>query len=341
MELGLQLGYWQRAPFPKAVEAAQEAENLGYSTVWTGESYSSDSFTPLAWVGAHTSKIQLGTSVTQVSARSPASAAMSALSLDYLSGGRFIMGIGVSGPQIVEGWYGQPFGKPLTRTREWVDIFNKIIAREEPVSYDGECYQLPYKGPGAWGLGKPLKSITHPLRSKIPIFIGAEGPKNVAQTFEIADGWLPLFMSPYSWELYEDVLAKRGEDFKIIMPSISIHIVDDLAAALLPVKYILALYIGGMGAKDRNFHKELVARMGYADEAQQIQDLYLAGKKEEAMMAVPDKLADEISLCGPKERIKERLEEWKKTPLDQLAIGYNGNHEEDISAMRFFAENVL
>ena len=341
MKLGLQLGYWQSHPYENTIEVVQEAERLGYDSVWTGEAYGSDVFTTLCWVGAHTSKIRLGTSVMQISARTPTCAAMTALSIDHLSGGRFIMGIGVSGPQVVEGWYGQPFSKPLARTREWMEIFRKVIAREEPVEFQGEHYQLPYRGEKAWGLGKPLKSITHPLRKHIPVFIGAEGPKNVAQTFAIADGWFPIFITPYNWDIYEDAMKGRREDFEMVYTSIPINVDDNLENALLPVKFTMALYIGGMGAKDRNFHKELVSRMGYADEAQHIQDLYLAGDKEAAVKAVPDKLVDEMSLCGPKERILERLQDWKKTPLTTMAVGRTNNLEKDKEMLRFFAEAVL
>ena len=341
MKLGLQLGYWQRHPYPKTVELAQEAERLGYDSVWTGEAYGSDAFSPLVWVGAHTKTLRLGTSVAQLSARTPACAAMTAMTIDHLSGGRFIMGIGVSGPQIVEGWYGQSFRRPLERTREWLDIFRQIVAREQPVQLLGGSFRLPYDGEGSMGLGKPLKSITHPLRKKIPVFIGAEGPKNVAQTVAIADGWFPLYMSPYNWNIYGDLLDNLPPDFEVVMPAISISVNDDLAQALMPTKFMLALYIGGMGARHMNFHKELVARMGYGDAAQQIQDLYLDGRKEEAVAAVPDQLADEISLSGPRARIAERLADWKKTPLTTLAVGRTDNFERDVENLRFFAEQML
>ena len=341
MELGLQMGYWQKHPYQGYVELVQEAERLGYRSMWTGEAYGSDALTPLAWVAGHTERIRLGTSVTQLSARTPACAAMTALTLDHISNGRFVMGIGVSGPQVVEGWYGQPFARPLERTREWVEIFRRIIAREEPVDFQGNQYQLPYTGPGAWGLGKPLKSITQPLRPKIPVLIGAEGPKNVAQTIAIADGWFPIFISPYHWGIYGDLLDNLPPDFEVVLPSMSLHINDNLEEAWLPIKYTMALYIGGMGAKDRNFHKDLVSRMGYADEAQQVQDLYLAGDREAAVKAVPDQLVDEISLCGPAERIRERLDDWKKTPLTEMAIGYSGNLEQDKQRLRMVAEWVL
>ncbi|MEE4361175.1 MAG: LLM class F420-dependent oxidoreductase [Pseudomonadales bacterium] len=326
MKLGLQLGYWGAQPPKGTIELVQTAERLGFDSVWTAEAYGSDALTPLAWVGAHTSKIRLGTAVCQLSARSPTAMAMAALTLDHLSGGRMILGLGVSGPQVVEGWYGRPFSQPLARTREYVSIIRKVLAREEPVANDGPHYPLPYTGEGAWGLGKPLKPITHPLRAKLPIFIGAEGPKNVAQTAEIADGWLPLYYSPYRNEVYADSLKQARSDFEVAQ-GIVVNITDDVAKGLLPVKGMLALYVGGMGAKDRNFHKELISRFGFEAEAQKIQDLYLAGKKEEAMHAVPDQLADEIALVGPKERIRDRLQAWRETPVTSMLVSARSSAE--------------
>ncbi len=340
MKLGLQLGYWQKQPPLHALELTQEAERLGYDSVWTGEAYGSDAFMPLAWIGAHTSKIKLGTSVMQISARTPTCAAMTALTLDHLSGGRLILGIGVSGPQVVEGWYGQPFDGPLERTREWLQIFRQVLERK-PVEFQGEHYQLPFSGPGSWGLGKPLKSITEPLRSDIPVYLGAESPRNVSLACECFDGWFPLFMSPWSWDVYQDILPKAKKDFDIFMPSISVNISDNLEEALLPTKHTMALYIGGMGARNRNFHKEHLSRIGFAEEAEKIQQLYLSGDREGAVKAVPDRLADALTLSGPKERIVERLEEWKKTPLKGLAVAHSGDLQKDIETLRFFAESVL
>jgi F420-dependent oxidoreductase-like protein len=304
----------------------QTAEKLGFDSVWTAEAYGSDALTPLAWIGSHTSRIRLGTAVCQLSARSPTAMAMAALTLDHLSGGRMILGLGVSGPQVVEGWYGAPFSKPLARTREYVSIIRQVLAREEPVTNDGPHYPLPYHGEGAWGLGKPLKPITHPLRKDLPIFIGAEGPKNVAQTAEIADGWLPLYYSPFRNEVYADSLKQARSDFEVAQ-GIVVNITDDLEQGLLPVKHMLALYVGGMGAKDRNFHKELISRFGFEAEAERIQELYLAGKKEEAARAVPDALADEIALIGPKERIRERLAAWRETPVTSLLVSARSTAE--------------
>jgi len=335
MKLGVQLGYFGAQPTENIVAIAQEAETLGYETIWTAEAWGSDVFTPLSWIGAHTSKIKLGTGIAQLSARTPAATAMAALTLDHLSGGRMILGLGVSGPQVVEGWYGQPFGKPLSRTREYVEIIRKILKREEPVTNEGDHYPLPYKGEGSWNLGKPLKSITHPLRPDLPIFLGAEGPKNVSMTAEIADGWLPLYYSPYRQEVYADQIKNAKESFEI-SAGVTIEICDDIEKGLIPIKNSLAFYIGGMGAAKRNFHTELMGRMGFESEAKNIQKLFLEGKRTEAAVAVPDQFADEISLVGPPERIKERLEAWKETPITSILIG---THNKD--KLRQTADLVL
>ncbi len=325
LKLGLQLGYWGAlCPGNNHTELAQEAESLGYDSVWSAESWGNDCFTPLAWIGAQTSTIRLGTSVAQLSARTPAACAMATLALDALSGGRMILGLGVSGPQVVEGWYGQPYSKPVTRTREYVDIIRQVLARKAPVTSDGEFYSLPYNGPGSWGMGKPLKPITHPLRSDVPIFIGAEGPKNVIQTAEIADGWLPLYYSPYRQQVYADQIAGAKEGFEIA-PTVMVSFNDDLDQALYPVKAMLGFYIGGMGSAKRNFHKELMARMGFPDEAEEIQHLFFEGKRDEAIAAVPDQFADEISLCGPKERIREKLMDWEDSPVTSLLVNGDAN----------------
>jgi len=335
MKLGLQLGYWQAEPTPNFVELAQEAERLGYDSVWTAEAWGSDCFSPLCWIGAHTSRIKLGTSVCQLSARTPAATAMHALTIDHLSGGRMILGLGVSGPQVVEGWYGVPFGKPLARTREYIGILRKIWKREQPVQNPGPHYPLPYAGPNAWGLGKPLRSITHPLRPDIPIFLGAEGPKNVAMATEICDGWLPLYYSPFRPEVYGESLKHARPGFEVAQ-FITVSVTDDIPAGLTPIKAMLGFYIGGMGAKKRNFHKDLMARMGFEAEANKIQDLFMEGKRWEAVAMVPDQFADEISLVGPRERIKERLQEWKKTPITSLLLG-----SRDVETLRAMAELVL
>ena len=332
MRLGLQVGYWMMGP-EDPIDLVLEAERLGFDSVWTAEAYGSDCFSPLCWIGARTSKIKLGTAVMQISARTPACAAMTAITIDHLSGGRLMLGIGVSGPQVVEGWYGQPFPKPMGRTREFVEIFRAIVRREGPVSYQGKHYQMPFQG-GA-GLGKPLKSIVHPLRDYIPIYLGAEGPKNVAMATEIADGWLPLFVSPFRMDVFKDSLrnAKPGFD---IAATVTVNVNKDLRQALLPTKMMLGFYLGGMGARSKNFHLNLMDRMGFGDEARRVQDLFFAGKRAEAFDAVPERLADEISLCGPPERIRERLQEWKRCGVTSLLVGTR-----DPAALRLLAEAVL
>ncbi len=335
LKVGLQLGYWQAQPPQGFLELAIEAEKLGYDCVFTAESWGSDAFTPLAWIGAHTSSIRLGTGVVQLSARTPTATAMHTLTLDHLTNGRVMLGLGVSGPQVVEGWYGQPFAKPLARTREYVDIIRQVLRRDSPVTNDGPHYPLPYTGEGAWGLGKPLKPITHPLRADVPIFLGAEGPKNVALAAEICDGWLPLYYSPFRQEVYADSLAAAKPGFEIIA-GVSINVTDDVEAGLAPIKAMLGFYIGGMGAKKRNFHKELMARMGFEAEADKIQDLFFQGDRAGAVAAVPDVFADEISLVGPVERIADRLQAWKETPVSTLMVGGH-----DIDGLRRIAELVL
>lgn len=322
MKLGLQFGYWTARPRParELVAAATSAEDLGFDSIWTGESWSSDAFSPLAAVAAATSKVKLCTGIAQVSARTPTAMAMHAMTLDGLSEGRACLGVGVSGPQVVEGWYGRPFAKPLARTREYVQIVRDAIARAAPVSNDGEHYPLPYRGDGALGLGKPLKMITHPLRTEIPIFLGAEGPKNVALAAEIADGWVPLYYSPYRPDVYEANIDTARPGFEVAV-NVFVNVNDDVSEALWPVKATLGFYIGGMGAKTKNFHTELMARMGYEEEAHRIQDLFFEGKRDEAILAVPDAFADEISLVGPKERIAERLDAWHSTPVTTILLG--------------------
>jgi F420-dependent oxidoreductase-like protein len=319
LKLGIQMGYWGAGPNPNMVGIAQQAERLGYDAIFTAEAWGSDVFTPLAWIGAHTERIRLGTAVAQLSARTPTATAMAALTLDHLSKGRVILGLGVSGPQVVEGWYGQPFAKPLSRTREYVNIIRQVMAREAPVQNDGEHYPLPFNGEGSWGLGKPLKPITHPLRADLPIFLGAEGPKNVAMAAEIADGWLPLYYSPYRQEVYAEHIKGAPPEFEICQ-GLAMNICDDVEQGLMPVKRNLALYIGGMGAKKRNFHTELMGRMGFEAEANTIQNLFLEGKKDEAVMAVPSAFADEISLVGSVDRIRDRLAAWEDTPVTSLLV---------------------
>jgi F420-dependent oxidoreductase-like protein len=335
LKLGLQLGYWGALPPPNLVEMAQEAERLGYDSVLTAEAWGSDAFTPLSWIGAMTSRIRLGTSIAQLSARTPTATAMAALTLDHLSGGRMILGLGVSGPQVVEGWYGQPFSKPMARTREYIEIIRQVMRREAPVTSPGPHYPLPYQGEGAWGLGKPLKPITHPLRADLPIFIGAEGPKNVALAAEVADGWFPLYYSPYRQDVYADSLRHAKPGFEIAQ-MVFVNVDEDLESALYPVKATLGFYIGGMGAKKRNFHKNLMGRMGFEDEAEKIQQLFFAGKRDEAIAAVPSEFADEISLVGSIDRIRDRLQAWKETPVTSLMVG-----GQNPDSLRQIAELVL
>ena len=338
LKLGLQLGYWSAGPPPNATELVAEAERLAFDSIWTAESYGSDALTPLAWWGAATNNVRLGTSLCQLSARSPAAMAMAAMTLDHLSGGRFVLGLGVSGPQVVEGWYGAPFPKPLARTREYVDIVRKVLLRDQPVTNDGEHYPLPY--PGGKNLGKPLKSIVHPLRNDIPIILGAEGPKNVALAAEIADGWFPIFFAPKAMGSFQAALdegfAREGarrsaKDFEVLAfaPTI-IH--DDVEAAADLYRPAVALYVGGMGAKEVNFHFDVFCRMGYEAEATKIQDLYLDGKKDEAAAAVPTQMVEDIALVGPKEKIRDDLEGWRESMATSLLI--NG----DIATMRTMAE---
>ncbi|NUP27476.1 MAG: LLM class F420-dependent oxidoreductase, partial [Nocardia sp.] len=298
MKFGLQLGYWSAGPPEHAAEVVVAAEEAGFDAVFAAESWGSDAFTPLAWWGSATERVRLGTSVVQLSARTPTATAMHALTLDHLSGGRAILGLGVSGPQVVEGWYGQPFAKPLQRTREYVDIVRKVLARQGPVTNDGPSYPLPYNGPGATGLGKPLKPITHPLRADLPIWLGAEGPKNVALTAEIADGWLAIYYTPRMANVYNEWLdegfarpgARRSrEDFEIAATA-QVIITDDPAAEIERMRWITSLYIGGMGAPELNFHAQVYRRMGYEKEVDEIGTLFQAGKKAEAAAAVPDEL---------------------------------------------------
>ncbi|MFK8047067.1 MAG: LLM class F420-dependent oxidoreductase [Halioglobus sp.] len=335
LKLGLAQGYWGAAPNPNFVEMAQEAERLGYDSVWSAETWGNDAFTPLAWIGAQTEKIKLGTAVVQLSGRTPTSCAMHALSLDMLSKGRVILGLGVSGPQVVEGWYGQPFPKPLARTREYIDIMRQAFAREERVTSAGPHYPLPYPGEDGMGLGKPLKTMMHPFRKDIPIFLGAEGPKNIALSTEIADGWLPLFYNPYDESVYAESLVNAKPDFEIAQ-MVTVNITDDIDAALLGVKTFLSFYIGGMGAKSTNFHKNLFERMGYAEEAEKIQQLFMEGKREEAAQVIPDDLADSLALVGPKDRIKDRLQAWEESRVTTMLVATT-----DKEQLREMAELIL
>ena len=329
LKLGLNTGFWASgAPSPAALEAVKEAERLGFDSIWTSEAYGCDVLTPLAWWGSQTEKVRLGTAIMQMSARRPTAAAMAAMTMDHLSGGRFILGMGVSGPQVVEGWYGEPFAKPLARTREYVSIVRNAIARQEPVTSGGAHYPLPVNGrEGITGLGKPLKSTLHPLRERIPLCLGAEGPKNIALTAEIADGWLALFYSPHhDAELYrpflEEGFARRDrphDDFEI-HASIPFVVHDDVEQAADMIRPRLALYFGGMGARSMNFHREVPVRMGYEAEARKIQELYMDGKKDEAAAAVPTRLVEQLALIGPADKIRHDLEAWRESSVTSLLI---------------------
>lgn len=327
MKLGLTAGYWSSGPPAGMEESIRVAEDLGFDSLWTAEAYGSDALMPLAWWGAKTSRIKLGTSIAQISARTPSAMAMAAMTLDHLSGGRFILGLGASGPQVVEGWYGQPYTRPLERTREYVEIIRRILKRDAPVEYSGKQYQVPY--PGGTGLGKPLKSIVHPLREDLPIYLGAEGPKNVALTAEIADGWFPIFFSPKSDAYYRAALAegfarpgarRTADDFEVAL-GLAVVPMDDIERAADMVRPTLALYIGGMGARTMNFHYDVIARMGYEAECAKIQELYLAGNKKDAIAAVPTKLVEDVYLIGPIGKIKDDLEAWKRTCVTTLLVG--------------------
>lgn len=343
MRLGLMAGYsGKKIEIP--MDMVIEADKLGYHSIWTSEAYGSDAITPLAWIGALTKNINLGTAIMQMPARTPAMTAMTAITLDQLSSGRMLLGLGLSGPQVVEGWHGVSYGKPLGKTREYVAIMRKIFAREEPVTHEGKHYAIPYNGDDASGLGKPLKSIIHG-RADIPIYIASIGPKNVQLTAEIADGWLPIFFAPerypeYFQEHVEAGFAKAGNGKSIkdfdIAPSVYIAMDDDIEMARNMVRPMLALYVGGMGAKGKNFYHDLAVRYGFEEDANKIQDLYLSGKKAEAMMAVPNELIDAVALVGSKDRIKDRVQIWKDSDIATLNI-----QTFDINVVRMMAELVL
>ncbi len=342
MRLGLNFGYWGSVPVDN-VALAQEADRLGFHSLWTAEAYGSDAVSPLVWLAAQTKQINVGTAIMQMTARVPAMTAMTAATIDLLTGGRMLCGIGASGPQVVEGWHGVPYGKPVTRAREYIEIMRAIWKREAPLVHHGEHYDIPCQGGS--GLGKPLKLIQHPLRPSIPIYLAAVGPKNVALAAELADGWLPIFFSPERVGSYRDWLdegfAKAGNGKSMtngfdIAPTVHVVLGDDVNACRNQVKPTLALYIGGMGAKGKNFYYDIACRYGYEAAAEQIQGLYLTGKKMEAIVAVPDALVDEVALCGPRARIAERLAAWKDCGITTMICGTS-----DINAVRVMAELVL
>jgi F420-dependent oxidoreductase-like protein len=346
MRLALMLGY-SGSHYKMPLDLVREAESLGYDSLWTAEAYGSDAVTPAAWALAHTTKLKVGTAIMQLAARTPACAAMTAMTLDQLSGGRFLMGLGPSGPQVVEGWHGERYGKPITRLKEYVSIVRQILAREGPVTHNGEHYQIPYLGPGSTGLGKPLKSILHG-NPKLPIYTAAISPNGLTAAGEIADGVFPVWMDPSRFDLLSEPLtagfakAGGGKDFSHfdIAPFVRVALGDDLEACRRHIKEFLALYIGGMGARGKNFYNDYACRLGYEAAAAQIQDLYLAGRKEEAAMAVPDQLVDGCSLVGPAERIRERLAPWRaasaRGEIGTMVLSVNSPQ-----ALRLLAEELL
>jgi F420-dependent oxidoreductase-like protein len=341
LKLGLTLGYWAGGPPPGAAESVREAERLGFDSVWTAEAYGSDALMPLAWWGASTERLKLGTAIAQISARTPAATAMAAMTLDHLSGGRLILGLGVSGPQVVEGWYGQPFAKPLARMREYIGILRDIWARQGPVTSDGPHYPLPLAD--GTGLGKPLKASIRPLREDIPIYLAAEGPKNIAMAGELCDGWLALFYSPHHDEFYREALAegrsrpnarRSSEEFEVAA-TVPLIVTEDVEGAADALRPMYALYFGGMGARSTNFHANVAIRMGYEEEVAKIQDLYLSGHKEEAAAAIPTKLIEQLTLIGPRDKIRDGLEAWRESIVTTMLIGG------DPQTLRTAAELVL
>jgi F420-dependent oxidoreductase-like protein len=339
MQLAMNLNY-SGASMAIDMDKILQAERLGYGSVWTSEAYGSDAVTTATWIAARTTTIHVGTGIMQIAGRTPAMTAMTAMTLDMLSGGRFRLGLGVSGPQVVEGWHGEAFGKPLAKTREYVEIVRAILRREKPLEFRGEYYQIPYAGPDATGLGKPLRSIIHG-RATMPIYIAAVGPKNVALAAEIADGWIPIFFSARRMSMFRDWLAEgfgraagKNRAAFDIMPMVAVAVGDDVQACRALIKPRIALYVGGMGARGRNFYNDLARRYGYEEAAQTIQDLYLAGKKADAEAAVPDALVDEVALCGPRERIRDRLAEWKASGVTTIMVAG------DATALRTVAEVI-
>jgi F420-dependent oxidoreductase-like protein len=332
LRLGLNTGYWAGGPPPGAAEAVLEAERLGFDSIWTAEAYGSDALMPLAWWGSQTERLKLGTAIVQISARTPAATAMAAMTLDHLSGGRVILGLGVSGPQVVEGWYGQPFAKPLARMREYIGILRDIWARNGPVTNDGPHYTLPL--PDGTGLGKPLKSSIHPLRTDIPIYLAAEGPKNIRMAAELCEGWLALFFSPHHDDFYKEALGPTKDGFEVAA-TVPLIVTDDIERAADAVRPMYALYFGGMGAKSTNFHANVAIRMGYEAEVAKIQELYLSGHRDEAAAAVPTRLVEQLTLIGPPDKIRHDLDAWRESIVTTLLIGG------DPQTLRAAAELVL
>ena len=317
MKLGMLFGYSGRK-ISVPIEAIRHAESLGFDSIWTSEAYGSDAVTPAAWILAQTEKIKVGTAIMQMPARSPAMAAMTAMSLAELSGGRFICGLGASGPQVVEGWHGVPYGKPVTRLKEYVSIMKQIFARQAPSTFAGDMYQLPYNGAGATGLGRPLKSILH-CEEDIPIYAASITPRGVVAAAEVADGLFPVWMDPDQFHVFEEPIksgfARAGDKDMTqfdIAPFITVVMGDDVEQCMMPVRGSMALYVGGMGARDKNFYNDYAKRLGFEAAAVKIQDLYLSGRRDEAMAAVPAELIDACHLVGPADRIRDRLQRWRE-----------------------------
>lgn len=323
MRLGIMIGY-AAGKIELPLDLVREADRLGLYAVWTSEAYGSDAVSPLAWLGAHTERIHLGTAIMQMPGRTPANTAMTAMTLNQLSGGRFLLGLGLSGPQVVEGWHGVSYARPLARTREYIDIVRAILRREGRLSYDGDLYQIPYQGADATGLGKPLKSTLH-AQPDIPIYLAAIGPQNVALAAEVADGWLPIFFSPRQFDNVfrphvEEGLARAGKqmaDFDVA-PMTPVVVDDSLDACYNALRPMIALYIGGMGARNKNFYNDLAVRYGFEAQAREIQDLYLSGQRADAMARVPAALIDEVALVGPRDRVRDRLALWRESPVNTL-----------------------
>ncbi|MGB0619141.1 MAG: LLM class F420-dependent oxidoreductase [Myxococcota bacterium] len=346
MKLGIIAGY-SPATMSVPMELIKEAEGLGYDSVWTAEAWGSDAATPAAWILALTEKINVGTAIMQMPGRTPAMTAMTAMTLYAMSNGRFILGLGPSGPQVVEGWHGVAYGKPLTRTKEYISIIRTILERREKLEHEGFHYQIPFKGEGSSGLGKPLKSILHGDPA-LQIYTASISPNGMKCAGEVSDGVFPVWMNPERYDIFEESLnegfaaaggGKSLENFEIA-PFCTVILNDDLEAARMPVKNNLALYIGGMGARDKNFYNDYCKRLGYPDAAKEIQDLYLDGKKAEAAAAVPDALVDDVALVGPADRIRDRLQAWKaageKRQVASLLAGTGS-----VEALRLLAEEVL
>jgi F420-dependent oxidoreductase-like protein len=324
-----------------AVALAQEAERLGFDSVWTSESYGTDAVTVLSWIGASTTKIKLGTAIMQISARSPALTASTVAGLDELSGGRVILGLGTSGPQVVEGWHGAPWLPPIRSTREYVEIVRSALLREGPLTYAGEVFNVPYAGVGATGLGKPLKLMRRPLRGDVPVYTAAMGPRNVALAAEIADGWLPTFFSPRHFDgvfkpSLEEGFARRGGDRSVdfdISPLVQVVVGQDRESCREPVRQRIALYMGGMGAPGRNFYNDLAARYGFADAAAEIQQRFLAGDRQGATAAVPSDLVDSVAIAGPPDHVERQLRTFRDSGVRSLVC-----QTSDMAALRVIAD---